>query len=148
MKMKISFFPVLVMVTTVISSCGGSDKQPEASENTTPKVEENAQAAWVAPEETKSNTNPVATSETSVEKGKSIFTKNCVSCHGEKGLGDTPTGMAVKAANLKEKVPAQKDGELYWKLNNGRNAMVKISSYGLKEEDAWDIINYLRVLTK
>lgn len=56
--------------------------------------------------------------------------------------------MAVKAANLLEKTPEQSDGALHWKLLTGRNAMLKISAYGICDEDDWHIINYLRTLTE
>jgi len=56
--------------------------------------------------------------------------------------------MAVKAANLLEKTPEQSDGALHWKLLTGRNAMLKISVYGICDEDGWHIINYLRTLTE
>jgi mono/diheme cytochrome c family protein len=107
-----------------------------------------AQTPWVAPANTKSTKNPVKADAASIARGKAHFTKNCISCHGEKGLGDTPTGKAVKAANLKQRLPKQVDGEIHWKLMNGRGAMLKISTYKLNEKDGWDIINYLRTLTK
>jgi hypothetical protein len=56
--------------------------------------------------------------------------------------------MAVKAANLLEKTPSQSDGSLHWKLLTGRNAMLKLSAYGISDEDSWHIINYIRTLTK
>ena len=34
--------------------------------------------------------------------GAGIYANNCASCHGEKGLGDGPAGVAVKAKNFTE----------------------------------------------
>jgi mono/diheme cytochrome c family protein len=107
-----------------------------------------AQGEWKAPASAKSTKNPVKADAASVARGKAAFTKNCVSCHGAAGLGDTPTGKAVKAANLKVKLPKQTDGEVHWKLMNGKGAMLKISTYKLTEKDGWDLINYLRTIAK
>ena len=59
-----------------------------------------------------------------------------------------PAGLAVKAANLMEKTPGQADGALHWKLLTGRNGMLKISVYGISDDDGWHIINYIRTLTE
>ncbi len=149
---KIFLMSTLVITGAIaITSCGGGDKPAETT-TTTPSTEqpaaEVAPVIWTVPADAVLKENPTASSPASIEKGKAHFTKYCVSCHGEQGKGDTPTGMAVKAANLHEKLPAQSDGQIMWKLENGNGAMLKISAYTLTEADGWDIINYLRELTK
>jgi mono/diheme cytochrome c family protein len=130
-------------------ACGGGEDTETTTE--TPIAAEEIPvdpAVWIAPEEAKTVTNPIAMSAESTEKGKAIFAQYCVSCHGETGLGDAPAGLAVKAANLQEKLPTQTDGEIHWKLLNGKGAMLKISTYGISDEDGWHLNNYLRDLTK
>ena len=133
----------------VLSSCGGgkgTDEQLPAGEPPEPKSD--TAQVWVAPESTKQLMNPHPASAASIEKGKSIYLQYCVPCHGADGKAEVPAGRAVKASNLLEKTPSQSDGALHWKLINGRNAMLKISAYGINEDDGWHIINYLRTLTK
>ncbi len=149
-KKNLLFGLLLAAFTLGVVACGGGEKEETAAE--APAATEEAVTAvpaiWTAPEEAKAVTNPIAMSTESSEKGKALFTQYCVSCHGEKGLGDAPAGKAVNAANLQEKVPAQTDGEIHWKLLNGKGAMLKISTYGISDEDGWNLINYLRDLTK
>lgn len=149
-KRNILFALAIAAFTFGTMACGGEEKTEATTEEAPAVVEEIVAdpAVWTAPEEAKAVTNPIAMSTASSEKGKAIFTQYCVSCHGEAGLGDAPAGKAVNAANLQEKVPAQTDGEIHWKLLNGKGAMLKISTYGISDEDGWNLINYLRDLTK
>lgn len=101
---------------------------------------------WVTPVEAKEVMNPMTADAASIEKGQNIFAQYCVSCHGEDGKAEVPAGIAVKAANLVDKTPSQTDGELHWKLLNGKGAMLKISTYGISDEDGWHLINYVRTL--
>lgn len=131
------------------SACGGgkgTDEQLPAGEPPQPKSD--TAQVWVAPESTQQLMNPHPASLASIEKGKVIYLQFCVTCHGADGKADVPAGIAVKASNLLEKTPSQSDGALHWKLITGRNAMLKISAYGISEDDGWHIINYLRTLTK
>lgn len=101
---------------------------------------------WVAPEEAKEITNPTATSKKSVKNGEKIFKQYCVVCHGSGGIGDGPGSKALnpKPANLTSAdVQAQVDGEIFWKLSNGRGAMVAWGPI-IKEDDRWDIVNFIR----
>jgi mono/diheme cytochrome c family protein len=148
-KRNLLFALAIIGFTFGTVACGGGEST-ETSTEAPVTAEEIAvdPPVWTAPEEAKTVTNPIAMSVESSEKGKAVFTQYCVSCHGEAGLGDAPAGIAVKAANLQEKVPAQTDGEIHWKLLSGRGAMLKISTYGISDEDGWNLINYLRDLTK
>lgn len=132
-----------------ISSCGGGSGNEEmlpAADPPAPKTD--TAQVWVAPESAQQEVNPHPASVASIEKGKSIYLQYCATCHGADGKAEVPAGMAVKAANLLDKIPSQSDGALHWKLLNGRNAMLKISAYGISDEDGWHIINYLRTLTE
>ena len=128
-------------------ACGGGEKAEETTTTeAAPVAEEPMVEAWVAPAEAKAVANPFTADAASIEKGKGIFTQYCVSCHGEDGKAEVPAGLAVKAANLVDKTPGQTDGEIHWKLLNGKGAMLKISTYGISDEDGWHLINYVRTL--
>jgi len=109
-----------------------------------------SQDPWKAPESAKSIKNPVSAKKqkASAKKGAATFKKFCVACHGAKGMGDGPGSKALtpKPANLTSlRVQDQKDGEIFWKISNGRGPMIKWDPI-IKESDRWDLVNYIRTL--
>jgi len=103
-----------------------------------------AQGPWVAPAEAKAVKNPVK----GVGNAKKSVETNCVSCHGPGGKGDGPAAAALpppKPANwTSEAVQKHTDGELFWKISNGRGAMPPWKH--LPDNERWEIVNYIRTL--
>jgi mono/diheme cytochrome c family protein len=138
----------MIAGTSLMIACGGGEQETQ-TETTAPAATEEVVSMpeeWVAPVEAKEVMNPFAADDASLEKGQNVFAQYCVSCHGEDGKAEVPAGIAVKAANLVDKTPSQTDGELHWKLLSGKGAMLKISTYGISDEDGWHLINYVRTL--
>ncbi|HRI19670.1 MAG TPA: cytochrome c [Panacibacter sp.] len=106
---------------------------------------------WAVPDNYKKMKNPVAANAASIKSGKELWAKHCQSCHGKTGLGDGP-----KAAQLKTepgdlsaaKFQSQSDGELFYKLSEGRDDMPSFKKKIPDEEDIWSIVNYMRTLKK
>lgn len=108
-----------------------------------------AQGKWVAPPEAKNVKNPVAKSDKVIADGKKITEANCVPCHGPKGLGDGPAAAAlpVKPANwTSPAVQAETDGEIFWKIANGRGPMPPWKH--LPDNDRWALVHFIRSLKK
>lgn len=111
-----------------------------------------AQGEWKAPAEAKALKNPRAAKKTDAKElaeAKKVAETNCVSCHGPGGKGDGPAAAALnpKPANwTSDKVAAETDGEIFWKISNGRGAMPPWKH--LPEKDRWDLVNYIRSLKK
>jgi len=103
-----------------------------------------AQGPWVAPADAKAMKNPVK----GVGNAKKTVETNCVSCHGPGGKGDGPAAAALpppKPANwTSEAVQKESDGEIFWKLSNGRGAMPPWKH--LPENERWELVNYIRTL--
>ncbi len=105
---------------------------------------------WVAPSEVGKKKNPIAVDDASIAAGKKIYSFNCEICHGKKGRGDGP-----KVAELdkepsdftKEDLQAQTDGELFWKLSEGKKPMPAFKK-DLTEEQRWQAVIYLRTFAK
>ena len=108
-----------------------------------------AQGPWVAPAADKAKKNPLANDKKAVEQGEKVAKINCASCHGASGKGD---GAAAVALNPKpadwtsSRVQDEADGELFWKISNGRGAMPPWKH--LSENDRWSVIRYIRTLKK
>jgi mono/diheme cytochrome c family protein len=105
-----------------------------------------AQGEWKAPAEAKGTKNPVK----GVGNAKKNIETNCVTCHGPNGKGDGPAAAALpppKPADwTSAKVASETDGEIFWKITNGRGAMPPWKH--LPEKDRWEIVNYIRTLQK
>ena len=104
------------------------------------------QDAWEAPAEAAEVENPVKTSASSVESGKSMFDVACAMCHGSTGGGDGPM-----SADLDPRPPMldkdtfgdQTDGALFWKISEGKDPMPGFGGM-VSEEERWNIVNFLR----
>jgi len=106
-----------------------------------------AQGPWVAPDADKAKKNPLPNDKKVVEQGAKLAQINCATCHGAKGKGD---GAAAVALNPKPadwtsaRVQDQTDGELFWKISNGRGPMPPWKH--LPENDRWALIRYIHSL--
>jgi mono/diheme cytochrome c family protein len=104
-----------------------------------------AQAEWKAPAAAKNTKNPVQ----GLGNAKKTVETNCVPCHGPGGKGDGPAAAALpqKPADwTSAKVQSETDGELFWKISEGRGPMPPWKS--LPEKDRWEVVNYIRTLKK
>jgi mono/diheme cytochrome c family protein len=101
---------------------------------------------WRAPASSKATKNPVDKA-TGVKLGEALFRENCVICHGKAGKGDGEAAAAMKPRprSLVDKgVQAQTDGELFWKISEGREAMPGWKS--ISEKERWSLVHYIRAL--
>jgi mono/diheme cytochrome c family protein len=102
-----------------------------------------AQGDWKAPPEAKALRNPV----TGPGTARQIVDANCISCHGDDGRGDGPAAppLPAKPADwTSPRVQRQSDGEIFWKITNGRGIMP--SWKHLPEQTRWEIVNLIRSL--
>ena len=108
-----------------------------------------AQGKWAAPPDAKSVKNAVAKSDKVIADAKKIAEANCVACHGAKGVGDGAAAAAlpVKPANwTTPAVQGETDGEIFWKITNGRGPMPPWKH--LAEKDRWALVHYIRTFKK
>jgi len=105
-----------------------------------------AAAEWKAPAAAKTTKNPVE-KLSGAKAGESLYQENCVICHGKGGRGDgeAAAGMNPKPKSLVSRaIQLQTDGELFWKISEGRDAMP--SWKGLSEKERWSLVDFLRSL--
>lgn len=107
-----------------------------------------AASEWKAPAAAKATKNPVDKA-TGLKLGPSLFQENCVICHGKagKGNGEAAAAMKPRPKSLTDKaVQAQTDGELFWKISEGREAMPGWKS--ISEKERWALVRYVRSLAE
>ena len=100
---------------------------------------------WKAPARAARKKNPIAADEKSLARGQAVYTKECLSCHGETGKGDGTAAVDLnpKPRDLRTpKIWEQSDGSLFWKLTEGRKPMPSFEKT-LSEDDRWNVINYI-----
>ena len=110
------------------------------------------QKKWDVPAKYKSMKNPSDPKDKDgMNEAKALYAKQCVSCHGKKGLGD-----GSKAADLKGDVgdftsadfQKQTDGEIFYKMTEGRDEMPAFKKKVAEDDDRWLLVNYIRTLKK
>jgi mono/diheme cytochrome c family protein len=95
--------------------------------------------------------NPVAADEISIERGRQLFSLNCIYCHGPTGMGDGVIGtfFAHKPANLTSKaVQDMSDGAIFLIISNGVQGRMPALNENLTVRDRWDVVNFVRTLKK
>lgn len=106
------------------------------------------QEEWKAPARAAKKQNPIPADEKSIAAGKTVYTKECYSCHGTAGKGDGPAAVALERSPgdlSKPKMWEQTDGALFWKITTGKKPMASYEKL-LTEEQRWQVINYIRTL--
>lgn len=102
---------------------------------------------WTAPREAAERPNPVPADRASLLRGKALYQRYCVACHGRSGRGDGPAGatLAAKPSNLREMAKMHAAGDLAWKIANGRGPMPAWKKV-LTEHQIWDLVNFIQNL--
>jgi mono/diheme cytochrome c family protein len=107
---------------------------------------------WTVPAKYKSMKSSVKAGDPSINTvGKDLFTKNCKSCHGAKGLGDGPKAAGLKTSTgdfSTAKFQANTDGDLYYMSFIGRDEMPNFEKKITDEADRWAVIGFIRTLKK
>src|SRR5205807_4622017 len=80
--------------------------------------------------------------------GAKVFKANCTLCHSEDGSGNSPTGKALKAKDLRsQEVQKQMDAELADVIASGRGKMPSFKSK-FSPDVIKSLVAYIRELPK
>jgi len=105
---------------------------------------------WLSPAESAAKKNPIAPTQASIAAGQKIYSKICAQCHGKTGDADGPAviELNIHPAKLSDpKLATESDGSLFWKITTGKKPMPGFGKR-LSETDRWNLVNYIRTLTK
>lgn len=98
---------------------------------------------WEVPEDKADHSSPFLFDEASAKEGAVLFKKYCQQCHGEPGRGNFAKITPEPGDVVSEKFRKQKDGELFFRISNGRGPMPRFSGI-LKENERWQVISFIR----
>jgi mono/diheme cytochrome c family protein len=101
---------------------------------------------WEAPTEASALSNPVGNSAETLAMGKEFYNQRCVDCHGKEGKGNgwLSKGIFKPPTNLASRVvQANTDGDLFWKITNGKSPM-PANRIRFTDEQRWQIVSYIR----
>lgn len=100
----------------------------------------------------------VKSSPESVKKGRALFVKACVQCHGEKGLGNITSGKKLEDDWQNRIWPRNLTRPESWRFTTSRKEVFQRISTGIRStpmpehtttmsvEDRWNIANYVMTL--
>lgn len=133
-KAKTSVAGVSIIIAIFLISASFTQQQPK----------------WKAPELARNVKNPIPSGAACLVAGKAIYIKECLECHGKKGLGDGPNSSTLDKAPAplnKPDVKLQTDGELFWKIKEGKKPMPSTKKI-LTDDQRWQVVNYIRTFSK
>ena len=102
---------------------------------------------WKVPEVKKLKTADFKFTETTVKDGETIFKANCSSCHGVPGKMSFAVMTPSPGDPASEKFQALTDGEMFYKISNGRSPMPAFKNI-LADKERWTVISYIRSFHK
>jgi len=111
---------------------------------------ESTSGKWLSPAQSAAKKNPITSTQDSIAAGQKIYSKTCMTCHGKGGDADGPAviELNIHPAKLSDpQLATESDGSLFWKITTGKKPM---PAYGkrLSETDRWNLVNYVRTLSK
>lgn len=102
-----------------------------------------AQQEWIVPDNKIYEAASFSFSQDIEKAGRKIYNSSCQSCHGTPGKENFITLNPVPGDLSMPKAQEQKDGELFFKITEGRGPMPSFKNI-LSSDKRWAIIAYLR----
>jgi mono/diheme cytochrome c family protein len=106
---------------------------------------------WGAAAKANALKNPQPATAASLQNGQFLYLNHCLSCHGVNadGKGERASTISLAPANLTDRaaIGRESDGLLFWKISEGHDPMPAYKNR-LSESDRWDLVNYLRTLSR
>ncbi|MCK9422626.1 MAG: cytochrome c [Bacteroidales bacterium] len=99
--------------------------------------------AWIVPDDQKGKVAPFKFTPVMVKQGEQLYLKNCQSCHGLPGKNNWVRITPPPGDLSLEKAQNQSDGELFYRITNGRIPMPEFRKI-LSDEERWWLISFLR----
>lgn len=137
----------LLIMGMILAACSGAVSQEATAVKSFDRP--------APPVEYSGKSNPLVGDSVAISTGEAIYKDNCVTCHGETGMGDGPAAGALnpKPQPLAVNQEGLGDDYLFWRIAEGglrppfASAMPSWKTV-LNEEEIWQVITYLRTIPR
>ena len=102
---------------------------------------------WDVPADASTKVSEKPFTKTTARNGKDLFNAKCKSCHGGVGENASLPLSPEPGDPASNKFASQTDGDLFYKLTQGKGGMPGFSTQ-LSEDERWGIISYIRTFHK
>lgn len=95
--------------------------------------------------------SPVPATPESVAAGKQIYVRRCASCHAVTGQGGPGNDLIPAAPSLvDDQVKMKTDSQVFNNIKNGVGPDFNMVAFKdtLKDDEIWNVVNYLRSIAK
>jgi glucose/arabinose dehydrogenase len=94
-----------------------------------------------APASAKATKNPLAGQSAAIDAGKTVYARNCLSCHGKalKGTGNVPSLVDGKLKGITS-------GEIFWFITKGDKPNGMPSWAFMPEQKRWQVVSYVEAV--
>ena len=90
--------------------------------------------------------NPITLSPESVARGREMYARHCLVCHGDQGRGNGPVGVKFVPQPMElnlDYVQLQPDGQVFYTISHGSIAM-PFYRQAILPEDRWHLVNFIK----
>ena len=90
--------------------------------------------------------NPIRKSPESLARGRQLYERHCLVCHGERGRGNGPVGLQFVPQPMElnlDYVQLQPDGQIFYTISHGSIAM-PFYRQAIAAEDRWHLVNFIK----
>jgi mono/diheme cytochrome c family protein len=115
------------------------------------KEQTKAAPEYKIPPEAAAKQNPVKPGVESLAKGKKLYGYDCAMCHGKGGDGKGDMASDIKNVTdftNPEALKKRTDGELFYITRNGKGDDMPPEGDRAKDDDVWNLVNYIRSFVK
>jgi mono/diheme cytochrome c family protein len=131
--------PLLAVSAVVLFGIAASSASGPMAQDATPAATSGAK-------------NPVKPTEKSQARAKELYGQDCAICHGETGNGKTDLakdmGLKLDDWSDPKTLDARSDGDLFKVIRDGKDKMPSETSGRAKDEEVWNLVIYIRGLSK
>lgn len=140
-----------ILITLVLATtCLWAQDKTTPPAGTTPAAEPAPPHPATISAEDKARKNPVKFTETSVDRGKKIYSTQCALCHGDKGDGKGELASDMKLSlpdfTKPDTLKDRTDGEIFAIIGSGKDPMPSQAGR-MTDVRLWSLVNYLRALS-